>query len=167
MGKAELKRDFAAFRTSPALFSALVIDVDGVSVPGRKIGGDSFQIITAKQRPALVKKHNLDGVKQLELGFVDDRLVHINVVYDDSIKWGDAKQFATQLSKTLNLPNTWGTYFSPDSNKTWYLHCVEFDLEFSWAEKPLWLRVEDLSYSELLRERAHKFVKKQQKMFRP
>lgn len=48
-----------------------------------------------------------NGLRSLGLAFFDNRLVTIEVWYDDTVAWASAEQFAGATSKSLGLPNRW------------------------------------------------------------
>jgi hypothetical protein len=54
-----------------------------------------------------------EGVRELELGFLDGKLVYIIVAYDDKTTWPSAEQFALAISKSLNLPRAWEKKSTP------------------------------------------------------
>jgi len=64
-------------------------------------------------------KTSSETVRSLEyvsVEFVDGRLTEVSFLYDSSIKWATATQFADRISEALKLPKTWTAYRSDE----WY-----------------------------------------------
>lgn len=50
---------------------------------------------------------DLKGVRKIQLRFVDGRMAHVLVGYDDSFKWNSVDEFVQIVSKNLGLPGEW------------------------------------------------------------
>ena len=49
------------------------------------------------------------GVREITLGFLNDRLTAIRVVYDDSKSWSSFSDFQKHITSLLKLPEAWNT----------------------------------------------------------
>lgn len=49
----------------------------------------------------------LPGVQKIELGFYEDKLYSIHVLYDSSIKWSDIGEFQRAVSNSLGIQSDW------------------------------------------------------------
>jgi len=79
----------------------------------------------------------LKGVRRLQLRFIDGRLSHIQVAYDDAIKWESIDQFVDTVAGSLKLPKDWQTPAdSSGSNQEKELRCDAFVLTASIAGDP-------------------------------
>jgi len=76
---------------------AVQIDIAAGTAEGRAFTSDSTRF------------PDLKGVRKIQLRFVDGRVAHIVVGYDDSFKWNDVDEFAQTVSKNLGLPGEWRT----------------------------------------------------------
>jgi hypothetical protein len=52
-------------------------------------------------------KAQREGIKSLELGFLDGKLVSIQVSYDATVTWPDEDQFGISVAKSLGIPDAW------------------------------------------------------------
>jgi hypothetical protein len=48
-----------------------------------------------------------EGVEQVQVLFLDDRLVQMNFLYDRTVRWQREKDFTSKISELLKLPNVW------------------------------------------------------------
>lgn len=71
-------------------------------ISARPEDGSAF-VLESTKFPAL------NGVRRIELRFIDGRLSFVLVAYDDSIKWDNIDDFVSTVSKNLSLPAEWQT----------------------------------------------------------
>ena len=48
-----------------------------------------------------------EGIEQVNVLFLDDRLVQINFHYDRKLRWQSEKEFTSRISDSLKMPNVW------------------------------------------------------------
>src|SRR5436190_1005894 len=49
----------------------------------------------------------LKGTHKIQMRFIDGRLSHLQISYDDDVKWESIDQFIETISTTLKLSNEW------------------------------------------------------------
>jgi hypothetical protein len=68
------------------------------------------------------------GVRKLQMRFIDGRLSHLEVTYDNSIKWDSIEEFADTVATNLKLPHDWKTPPDSDGGQEKELRCEGFVL---------------------------------------
>lgn len=63
----------------------------------------------------LLPESQAKGIAKMNLGFLDDRLVSIIIVYDEATTWESVDQFAAAVSKTLGIPLRWTNKTRPNN----------------------------------------------------
>jgi hypothetical protein len=66
-------------------------------------------------------------VRNIQLQFVDGRIVSVKVAYDDTVTWDSVDEFVQTLSKNLDLPDEWHDLTDSEGDKsTQELNCEGF-----------------------------------------
>src|ERR671938_1774113 len=67
-------------------------------------GGNSVGSRAVRLQGSELKGDNAEGVDDVDLVFVDDRLAHIKVNFNSAMRWDSASDFFARMSETLGLP---------------------------------------------------------------
>ncbi|MCA1558127.1 MAG: hypothetical protein LC731_06260, partial [Acidobacteria bacterium] len=67
-------------------------------------GSNSVGSRAVRLQGAELKGDNAEGVDDVDLIFVDDRLANIKVNFNSGMRWDSATDFFTRMSETLGLP---------------------------------------------------------------
>lgn len=110
-----------------------IIDSSALIMPGPKDKGvqedmsvgpnDGSAFVLDSARFATFK-----GVRRLQMRFIDGRLSHLEVIYDDSIKWDSIEEFVDTIATNLKLPHDWKTPADSDGAHEKELRCEGFVL---------------------------------------
>lgn len=73
-------------------------------------------------------------IHSIVLGFFDNRLYAIGVVYDDNIKWQNINEFASQVQKSLDLPAMKRGGYKFGGN---YLYCGNYQIKVMLANNKI------------------------------
>ena len=71
----------------------------------------------AKVYPWQVSEQN--ALKDIEIEFVDNRIVKIEVFYNDELKWKSADEFAQKTGEAMKLDGTWKKVGDDTSTSEW------------------------------------------------
>jgi len=81
---------------------------------------------------------DLKGVRRLQMRFIDGRLSHLQISYDDASKWESIDQFVEAISTKLNLPAQWQLPAdSPGEGEEKELRCDAFVISASLMADPI------------------------------
>lgn len=105
-----------------------------------------------------------EGVEQVQVLFLDDRLVQMNFLYDRTVRWQREKNFTSKISELLKLPNVW-----EDSIGGSTLNCDGFFLraELGYYNSPSQLLVKLTNLSAEIDRRIKARDEKQRGSFKP
>jgi hypothetical protein len=105
-----------------------------------------------------------EGVEQVRVLFLDDRLVQMNFLYDRKVRWQREKDFTSKISELLKLPNAW-----EDSIGGSILNCDGFFLraEIGYYNSPSQLLVKLTNLSAEIDRRIKARDEKQRGSFKP
>ena len=105
-----------------------------------------------------------EGVEQVQLLFLDNRLVQLNFLYDRTVRWQREKDFTSKISELLKLPNVW-----EDSIGGSILNCDGFFLraELGYSNSPSQLLVKLTNLSAEIDRRIKARDEKQRGSFKP
>jgi hypothetical protein len=81
--------------------------------------GSAF-VVDSSRFPAL------KGTRKIQMRFIDGRLSHLQISYNDDVKWDSVDQIVEMISTTLKLPNEWQTPADSDSGQEKELRCEGF-----------------------------------------
>jgi hypothetical protein len=68
----------------------------------------------------------LKGTRKIQMRFIDGRLSHLQVSYNDDVKWESVDQIVETISPTLKLPNEWQTPPESGGGQEKELRCEGF-----------------------------------------
>src|SRR4051812_40330828 len=63
------------------------------------------------------------GVRKIQMRFIDGRLAHLQITYDDQIKWDSIDEFVDTISTNLKLPTQWQAPAESDGRQQKELRC--------------------------------------------
>jgi hypothetical protein len=88
-------------------------------------------------------------VRSISLDLLDERLTSIWVGFEETYKIQDITAFATSVSKSLRLPNTWSAY----RGRGQQMRCADFQLIATTVARAPTLRIIDLSADDTIAAR--------------
>ncbi len=105
------------------------------------------------------------GVSNMSLLFLDDKLISVDVSYDQSIEWKDNDQFSMRVSKLLNLPSAWQNRYVDGYEQI--LECDGFQVKASLNRIGLGNAVEHENLKRRAEEQTEKKKEDRRQTFRP
>jgi hypothetical protein len=85
-------------------------------------------------------EENGEGVENIYLTFVDERVAHIKVTYNSAMRWDGPQDFFARVSETLGLPKPTGSdsIYGSGGNERYVISCSEFKaiLAYSFGVSP-------------------------------
>ncbi|HEY0324321.1 MAG TPA: hypothetical protein VGC66_25465 [Pyrinomonadaceae bacterium] len=100
-------------------------------------GGNSVGSRAVRIQGAELKGNNAEGVDDVDLVFVDDRLSNIKVNFNSGMRWDSASDFFTRMSETLGLPKPAGedssTRGSNQRNQKYTVECASFSVTLAYS----------------------------------
>jgi hypothetical protein len=103
-----------------------------------------------------------EGVEELELRFLDDKLASIEIGYDSSTKWDDPSEFTSAISQALKLPLK-GWHGRSDKAQ---LECSGFEVITEIILNPT-LTIRTVGLDEEIQRRKVEAEKSKKKVFKP
>ena len=105
-----------------------------------------------------------EGVEQVRVLFLDDRLVQMNFLYDRNVRWQREKDFTSKISESLKMPNVW-----EDGIGGSILNCEGFFLraEIGYYNSPSQLLIKLTNLSAEIDRRIKARDEKQRGSFKP
>jgi len=105
-----------------------------------------------------------EGVEQVRVLFLDDRLVQMNFLDDRKVRWQREKDFTSKISESLKMPNVW-----KDSIGGSILNCDGFFLraEIGYSNSPSQLLIKLTNLSAEIDRRIKARDEKQRGSFKP
>lgn len=78
---------------------------------------------------------NGEGVENIYLTFVDEKVAHIKVTYNSAMHWDGAQDFFMRQSEALGLPKPTGTdsIYGSGGNEKYVIECGEFKAVLGYA----------------------------------
>jgi hypothetical protein len=117
-----------------------LMDVKGAledaSLFDSKISGDnSVGSRAIRIQGSELKGDNAEGVDDVDLVFVDDRLAHIKVNFNGGMHWDSASDFFTRMSESLGLPkpSEEGARGSNQRNQKYTVECASFAVTLAYS----------------------------------
>ncbi|MBD0372566.1 MAG: hypothetical protein ICV60_17110 [Pyrinomonadaceae bacterium] len=82
-----------------------------------------------------LKGDNAEGVDDVDLIFVDDRLANIKINFNSAMRWDSATDFFTRMSETLGLPKPSGEEArgSNQRNQKYTVECSNFSVTLAYS----------------------------------
>lgn len=83
-----------------------------------------------------LKGDNAEGVDDVDLVFVDDRLANIKVNFNSAMRWDSASDFFQRMSETLGLPQPSGEEQGRGSNQRnqkYTVQCSSFSVTLAYS----------------------------------
>jgi hypothetical protein len=83
-----------------------------------------------------LKGDNAEGVDDVDLVFVDDRLANIKVNFNSGMRWDSASDFFTRMSETLGLPKPSGDEQGRGANQRnqkYTVECTSFSVTLAYS----------------------------------
>jgi hypothetical protein len=104
------------------------------------------------------------GIEQVNVLFLDDRLVQMNFVYDRNVRWQKGSEFTSKISESLKMPNVW-----EDSIGGSILNCNGFFLraEIGYYSSASQLLIKQTNLSAEMDRRIKARDEKQRGSFKP
>jgi hypothetical protein len=99
-------------------------------------GGNSVGSRAIRIQGSELKGDNAEGVDDVDLIFVDDRLANIKVNFNSGMRWESAEDFFTRMSETLGLPKPAGAEQGRGSNQRnqkYTVECRAFSVTLAYA----------------------------------
>lgn len=95
-----------------------------------KVGSRAIRLQGAE-----LKGDNAEGVDDVDLVFVDERLANVKVNFNSGMRWESAQDFFTRMSETLGLPKPTGeeTRGSNQRNQKYIVECATFSVTLAYA----------------------------------
>ncbi|MBA3804339.1 MAG: hypothetical protein H0X14_01310 [Acidobacteria bacterium] len=116
---AEVKKSLA----DSSMFEAKISTVNAVGSRAVNINGSELS------------PENGEGVENIYLTFVDQRVAHIKVTYNSAKRWDSSQDFFARLSESLGLPKPTGpeAFQGNGENAKYIVECGEFDATLAYA----------------------------------
>lgn len=97
---------------------------------GNKVGSRAVRLQGSE-----LKGDNAEGVDDVDLVFVDDRLANIKVNFNSGMRWDSASDFFTRMSETLGLPKPSGeeSRGSNQRNQKHTVECAAFSVTLAYS----------------------------------
>ena len=99
-------------------------------------GGNSVGSRAVRIQGYELKGDNAEGVDDVNLVFVDDRLSYVKVNFNSGMRWDSAEDFFTRMSETLGLPKPSGDASERGSNQRnqkYTVECRAFSVTLAYA----------------------------------
>lgn len=98
-------------------------------------GGNSVGSRAVRLEGAELKGDNAEGVDDVDLVFVDDRLANIKVKFNSGMHWDSATDFFTRMSETLGLPkpSEESGRGSNQRNQKYTVECASFAVTLAYS----------------------------------
>lgn len=95
-----------------------------------KVGSRAIRLQGAE-----LKGDNAEGVDDVDLVFVDERLANFKVNFNSGMRWESAQDFFTRMSEILGLPKPTGeeTRGSNQRNQKYVVECATFSVTLAYA----------------------------------
>jgi hypothetical protein len=104
--------------------------------------------------------NTFEGVRDVFLGFLDERLVSLSVRYDDRVLWRGVGEFASRVSESLKLPDVWR---KDDQNGHYAMTCDGFVI----AVRLNHITLDAEGVQPVLQERRERLEEERRRKFRP
>lgn len=101
-----------------------------------------------------------EGVNDINLGFLDGRLVSLSVQYNNLVQWRSGREFASRVSELLKLPDAWREGQGTDNS---VMACAGFEIGVS----PNHIRLTIPGFQEVLSRRREQHEEERRRAFRP
>ena len=97
---------------------------------GNNVGSRAVRILGSE-----LKGDNAEGVDDVDLVFVDDRLANIKVNFNSAMRWDSASDFFTRMSETLGLPKPSGEEArgANQRNQKYTVECASFSVTLAYS----------------------------------
>jgi hypothetical protein len=99
-------------------------------------GGNSVGSRAVRIQGSELKGDNAEGVDDVDLIFVDERLANIKVNFNSGMRWDSASDFFTRMSETLGLPKPSGDEQGRGSNQRnqkYTVECASFSVTLAYS----------------------------------
>jgi hypothetical protein len=98
-------------------------------------GGNNVGSRGVRLQGSELKGENADGVDDVDLVFVDERLASIKVNFNSAMRWDSASDFFTRMSETLGLPKPAGDEArgSNQRNQKYTVECSAFSVTLAYS----------------------------------
>lgn len=99
-------------------------------------GGNSVGSRAVRIEGSELKGDNAEGVDDVNLIFVDDRLSYVKVNFNSGMRWDSAEDFFMRMSETLGLPKPSGDAASRGSNQRnqkYTIECSAFSVTLAYS----------------------------------
>jgi len=105
----------------------------------------------------------LRGVDRVELRFLDGRLSHIEIHYDDSTTWDSVDSFARKIGDTMGLPPVWQEARNAEER---FIECQGFRVTASLLSRPS-ISFSDSVVPQIIKQRQKEEEQKARESFKP
>lgn len=98
-------------------------------------GGNQVGSRAVRLQGSELKGDNAEGVDDVDLVFVDERLANIKVNFNSGMRWDSAQDFFTRMSETLGLPKPVieESRGSNQRNQKHMVECATFSVTLAYA----------------------------------
>ena len=151
---------------SPALRGfrlGMTLDQFKARVPGVSARDQAFgfkSIYLSSERLKELDAAGYEGVWHISAGFLDERLVTLEVEYNPEVQWKSAGQFASRVSEMLKLPDAWGREVTDNGME---MPCAGFSV----VAMPNRIRLAIPGTAATVRERRERREEERRQTFRP
>lgn len=116
----------------------------------------------------LKSKDDAQGLQNVQLRFLDQRLTDIELRYDASTRWDGVEQFAAKVSESLQLPKMGKGRFGFLNRRTRTLECGGFRMRAMLVEDDRGvLTFAEVGMKEIVEKRKADLKEKQRQTFKP
>lgn len=150
------------------LLNEFLARTPGVRVPQ----ADDFGLIDGYFSPSAYPAYSsfyrkkFNGVGGVAYRILDNRLIGLMIVYDDSIKWNDAGEFLSRISESLKLPFDWIQTQSLSSDYAMQCGSTHVGVKYRRGISPALFILDIEAHRRLARRQAEQEEKKR-RTFKP
>lgn len=95
---------------------------------GNKVGSRAVRVLGSE-----LKGDNAEGVDDVDLVFVDDRLASMKINFNSAMRWEGAQDFFARTSESLGIPKPVGEEASNQRNQKYVFECQTFSVTLAYA----------------------------------
>lgn len=108
---------------------------DSSMFDSRRSAANSVKSSAVNISASELTEENGEGVENIYLTFVDERVAHIKVTYNSAMRWDGSQDFFARVSEKLGLPKPSGTdsIHGSGGNERYAISCGEFKAVLAYA----------------------------------
>jgi hypothetical protein len=135
-------------------------------IPGRTVPDETGFLSKYIYSPNLTNK-NFEGIDELQMDFLDGRLVSFSVDYDYSTKWAGIDEFVSKMSSALNLPMAWTDNRMVLEEKSKRMDCDGFQVVAEIELSSGSIKISEVGITEIRQRRRKEVESKRREAFKP